>query len=128
MPTASFDRGVLKPDHVVMRELEGEAVLLNLRTETYFGLDEVGTRIWTELAAGGSVDGACEALQEEFEVDPGVLRGDIEKLVSELLGSGLLELAPAEEPLDAVLLNGAVPDGPPGEAAAPTLKVSRSVS
>ena len=128
MPTSSLDRGLRKPEHVVMRELEGEAVLLNLRTETYFGLDEVGTRIWTDLAAGGSVDGACEALEGEFEVDPGVLRRDIETLVSELLGSGLLELAPAEKPLDAVLLDGAVPDGPPGEAAAPTLKVSRSVS
>lgn len=116
MPTPSLDRGLRKPEHVVMRELEGEAVLLNLRTETYFGLDEVGTRIWTELAAAGSVDGACEALEGEFEVDPGVLRRDIETLVSELIEQGLLELAPAEEPLDSALLDGAVPDGPPGEA------------
>lgn len=118
MPAASLDRGLRKPEHVVMRELEGEAVLLDLETETYFGLDEVGTRIWSELAAGASVDGACAALQREFEVEPGVLREDIEKLASELLGRGLLELTPAE----------AVPDGPPGEAAAPTLKLSRSVS
>lgn len=124
----NVDRSVRRPDHVLVRELEGEAVLLNLETETYFGLDEVGTRVWTELAAGASVDAACETLEREFEVEPCELRADIEKLVSELLGSGLLELAPAEEPLDAVLLDGAVPDGPPGEAAAPTVKVSRSVS
>ncbi|PYO19380.1 MAG: hypothetical protein DMD85_18645 [Candidatus Rokuibacteriota bacterium] len=32
---------------VVFRELEGEMVLLNLATGVYFGLDPVGTRIWT---------------------------------------------------------------------------------
>lgn len=81
-----------KPDHVVMRELEGEAVLLDLETEVYFGLDEVGTRVWTELVASGSVEAACGALQREFEVAPAVLRRDVEQLTRRLLETGLLEL------------------------------------
>lgn len=84
-------RTVHKPDHVVMRELEGEAILLNLETERYFGLDEVGTRMWTELVASPSVEGACEALEREFEVEPAVLRRDLEALVAQLVDSGLLE-------------------------------------
>ena len=119
MPTASLERGVLKPDHVVVRELEGEAILLNLETEAYFGLDEVGTRIWSELVASASVEGVCEVLQQEFDVEPSVLRGDVEKLASELLEQGLLE----PEPVD-----GAVPDEPPGEAANRSESVSRSIS
>lgn len=84
-------RTVHKPDHVVMRELEGEAILLNLKTERYFGLDEVGTRMWAELIASPSVEGACEALEREFEVEPAVLRSDLEALVAQLVDSGLLE-------------------------------------
>lgn len=90
MSRACFDANLQKPDHVLLRELDGQAVLLNLETETYFGLDEVGTRMWTELVSGASVDRACQRLQREFDVDPGVLRGDLEALVTELLDAGLL--------------------------------------
>lgn len=85
-------RKVCKPEHVLVRELEGEAILLNLETETYFGLDEIGTRIWAELLANGSLEGACEALEEELDVEPAVLRRDVERLVDELVEKGLLEI------------------------------------
>lgn len=83
---------VYKPEHVLVRELAGEAILLNLETETYFGLDEIGTRIWAELVVTESVEGASEALQGEFDVDQNVLRRDVERLVTELVEKGLLEL------------------------------------
>ncbi|HUP42057.1 MAG TPA: PqqD family protein [Thermoanaerobaculia bacterium] len=92
MPTASVECGVLKPDHVVVRELEGEAILLNLETETYFGLDEVATRMWAALAASGSIERACELLEQEFAVEPDRLRSDVRQLVDELVESGLLAL------------------------------------
>lgn len=82
---------VRKPEHVVMRELDGESILLNLETEKYFGLDEVGTRMWIELLAQPSVEGACEVLEREFDVEPVVLRRDMESLIDQLLESGLLE-------------------------------------
>lgn len=80
-----------KPDRVVARTLEGEAVLLDLESERYFGLDEVGTRMWSELAATGSVTAAFEVLRSEYDVDPAVLRRDLEELASRLVQAGLLE-------------------------------------
>lgn len=74
-----------------MRELEGEAILLNLETERYFGLDEVGTRMWSELVASPSIELACEALEREFEVEPATLRRDVDALIGQLVDSGLLE-------------------------------------
>jgi len=44
-----FDTRLVAPTDVLMRELDGEAVILDLKSETYFGLDDVGTRIWTHL-------------------------------------------------------------------------------
>jgi len=38
----------LLPD-VLSQEVDGETVLLNLNSENYFGLDEIGTRIWQLL-------------------------------------------------------------------------------
>jgi hypothetical protein len=42
--------------------IEGESMLLNLNSEGYFGLDPVGTRMWTQLADSDSIQSAYEAL------------------------------------------------------------------
>jgi len=42
---------VIVPEHVLVRVLDKESVLLNIETERYFGLDETGTRMW-QLVTG----------------------------------------------------------------------------
>jgi hypothetical protein len=42
---ATLNSTLRVPDDVLFRDLDGEAVILNLRTGTYFGLDEVGMRM-----------------------------------------------------------------------------------
>ncbi|MCS6845375.1 MAG: PqqD family protein [Caldilineales bacterium] len=83
------------PDHVVVRELEGEAVLLNLDTETYFGLDEVGTRMWQLLTTLPNAQAAYDALLAEYDVSPQTLADDLRALVQQLLDHGLLAVAEA---------------------------------
>jgi hypothetical protein len=82
---------------VVSRELEGEAVILNLESGTYFGLDVVGTRIWSLLQEDGSLRRAFEEVLQEYEVAPEKLEGDILRLVEELRSKGLVRLGPAGE-------------------------------
>jgi hypothetical protein len=48
------------PQHVMVRVLDNEAVFLNLETEEYFGLDQMGTRMWQLLTAAASIDGAFQ--------------------------------------------------------------------
>ena len=50
------------PEDVVSREVGGEAILLNLATGMYFGLDGIGTEIWTMLAREGTVEAVTNAL------------------------------------------------------------------
>ena len=83
---------VTKPDSVLVRELSGELVLLNLETESYFGLDEVGARIWAALCAAPSNDQACAELAGEFEVDAQTLQKDVAALVERLSESGLVTI------------------------------------
>ena len=83
---------------VVFQEVAGECVLLDLRTEEYFGLDEVGTMIWQSLADGQSVDIIIPRLLETYEVDEATLRGDVDSLLNELQSSGLIvEANPSDE-------------------------------
>jgi len=80
------------PSQVVTRQLDGELVLLNLDTETYFGLDKVGTTMWEALAAAPSVEVAFEQLVAQFDVDEATLRKDLDSLLGQLVESGLVEL------------------------------------
>ncbi|MDX2098964.1 MAG: PqqD family protein [Leptolyngbyaceae cyanobacterium bins.59] len=67
-------------------------MLLNLKSERYFGLDEVGTRIWAVLAETDSIQSAYETLLSEYEVEPAVLQQDLQALLDQLLEQGLIEL------------------------------------
>jgi hypothetical protein len=95
MVAVPFSGRVGVPSHVVVRELDGEAVILNLDTEEYFGLDEVGTSMWNALTTAASIDAACEVLEQEFDVDGATLRGDLGNLVAQLSERGLVDVLEA---------------------------------
>ncbi len=86
-----FQKKAVVPEHVLFRELEGESVLLNIETETYFGLDDVGTRMWNRLIESPSIQLACDALLSEYEVAPETLKKDLTNLLEGLFEQGLLD-------------------------------------
>jgi len=88
--TVALDRIVRVPDDVLFRELQGEAVILNLASSTYFGLDEVGTRIWQLCEAHGSLQVVLDSMQREFDAPDDTLQLDLLTFVDELVSKGLL--------------------------------------
>jgi hypothetical protein len=89
----SFANKITVPSGVLINEIDGESVLLNLGTESYFGLDESGTRMWSALTTSSSIQGAYETLLSEYEVDSNTLRQDLSSLVEKLVENGLLEVS-----------------------------------
>jgi hypothetical protein len=79
------------PEDVVSREVGGEAILLNLATGTYFGLDGIGTEIWTVLTREGTTQAVTSALLAEYDVEESRLRRDIDQFIQQLVHKGLLE-------------------------------------
>jgi hypothetical protein len=77
-------------DDVVFRDLGGEAVILSLHTSTYFGLNEIGTRIWHLIGEHGSMERVVAALLNEYEVDEARLRQDVDRLIRQLHDKGLV--------------------------------------
>lgn len=92
----SFNERASVPGHVLVRFLDKECVLLNLKTERYFGLDETGARMWQLVTTRATIESAYRQLQEEFEVDRGLLRANLTDLVASLSENGLLVLSPAD--------------------------------
>ena len=91
--TLSFDMGLSVPADVLVRELDGESVILNLKSERYFGLDEVGTRMWTALSSCDMIQDAYESLLSEYDVDAEQLRGDLYHLIEQLVEHGLVNVS-----------------------------------
>ena len=78
------------PGDVVFRNLAGEALLVHLGSGTYFGLNEIGTRIWQLLAEHRSTEAVIPYLLKEYDVDESRLRHDLDALVAQLLDKRLV--------------------------------------
>jgi hypothetical protein len=90
--TLSANSRIRAAEGVLVRELDGEAVLLNVNTEQYYGLDEVGARLWAVLTQAESLQAALDQLLGEYEVEADVLRRDVEALAADLLAQGLIRV------------------------------------
>ncbi|HJT66861.1 MAG TPA: PqqD family protein [Pyrinomonadaceae bacterium] len=89
----SFADRVKVPEGVLISQLQDESVILNLDSERYFGLDNVGTRILTVLTNSDSIQAAYDSLLAEYDVDHTVLRQDLLALIENLLQQGLVQVS-----------------------------------
>jgi hypothetical protein len=83
--------------HQVSCELSGEAVILNLQSGVYYGLNRVGARIWNLLQKPITLDGLQTVVLKEFDVDTARCVDDLNVLVQELLRHGLIEIRASAE-------------------------------
>ncbi|HYP48842.1 MAG TPA: PqqD family protein [Thermoleophilaceae bacterium] len=82
------------PD-VVHQQLEGEIVLVHLRTNRIYSLNRSGGRVWELLGAGRDRAGILDQLQQEFAVAREELEREVDSLFERLSAQGL---ASREEP------------------------------
>jgi len=83
-------------EQVLFQEIEGECVLLDIAAEQYFGLDDVGTRIWQLLVDKGDTAEVLAQLKLDYKVDESTLREDLAKLIEDLRSEGLVRVEPSE--------------------------------
>ena len=86
---------VRRATHQTSADLGDERVLLNARTGTYYGLDDVGSRIWELLDEPRTVAGLRDRLLEEYDVDRETCAEHVEELLAELLEAGLIAVEAA---------------------------------
>jgi coenzyme PQQ synthesis protein D (PqqD) len=90
----SFSDRVKIPDDVLISKLQEESVILNLDSERYFGLDDVGTRFLSALTTSESIEAAYEKLAKEYDVDGQLLRNDLLELIENLAAQGIISINP----------------------------------
>lgn len=83
---------VVFPEHILGEEVDGEFVLLDVKGGGYYGLNEVGSRIWSLLREGRALADVVTTLLEEYDVSEDRLRSDIVRFLSVMHSRGLLEV------------------------------------
>lgn len=90
MSAMRFRKLTPSPD-VLMQTVVGESVLLDLRSQKYFGLNEVGTRAWQLLRDTGDAGAVHARLAREYDVAGDQLERDLDELFARLLRAGLVD-------------------------------------
>jgi len=75
---------------VLTQEVGGETVILDLKSESYFGLDEVGTRIWQLLQEQEDIQTITTTMLNEYDVEEEQLEKDIQNLLTQLNKAGIV--------------------------------------
>ena len=78
---------------VIVTELDGEAVLLNLETKLYFSLNATGVAIWKLLEEGLTLGQIGERLIQEYDVTPEKAQQCVLDLVNQLNDEKLIRVA-----------------------------------
>ena len=89
----SLNSRVRIQDDVLFQELQGEAVLLNLKTGVYLGLDQLGTKIWQLLQEDGALSKVMEVILQEYDVTQEKFAQDLLGLVGQMEQQGLVEVS-----------------------------------
>jgi hypothetical protein len=90
--TISIDAVISAAEGQVFSNLDGQIAILNLKTGMYYGLDEIGARIWNLIQEPASISSIRDILLEEYDVEPEQCAIDLLDLVEELAAAGLVKL------------------------------------
>lgn len=91
-PSEAGGRELRPDDDVVSRRLEDEVVLVHLRTNRMYTLNETGARLWELLKEGRGRAEIEDRLLQEFAVERDQLEEEVERIVSLLSREGLVSV------------------------------------
>ena len=81
----------LRVDEITWREIDGDLVVLDLSSSTYFTANASGSLLMKQLAEEQTPDQLIEALVAAFDIPEQLAQQDVERFVDELDRRGMLE-------------------------------------
>ena len=87
----TLDTVVVQSSDLLDCELDQDLVLMSVENGTYYGLNEIGKRIWQAMATPISVQALCEQLQQQFEVESEACEAEVMNYLRTLVVEGLIQ-------------------------------------
>ncbi|WP_346355427.1 lasso peptide biosynthesis PqqD family chaperone [Azotosporobacter soli] len=87
-----MDTIVVQIEGLVAADMDGEKVMLNITTGKYFGLDQVGSRIWELIETPCAVYEIIQSLRLDYEVHEETCQKDVLTFLGLLQIRGLITI------------------------------------
>ncbi len=87
------DRLLVKSEDSLVSDMDGEKVMLSVRTGKYYNLGQVGGRIWELLGKPSTLAEITQILTEEYDVDRDVCEQQVRSFLQQLYQEGLIREA-----------------------------------
>lgn len=88
----SQDTHIRRRPPVLSTEVEDLVVMMDMENGLYFGLDEIGTDIWRQLATPITVRELVADLSQRYAADRDIIERDVEKLLLSMAEHGLIDI------------------------------------
>ena len=96
--TLSLRSHVRAAPEQVSSDVAGETVILELGRGMYYGLADVGSRVWHLLREPRTVGEIRDVVVSEYDVEPERAGTDLLSLLAEMQARGLVEVRDEEDP------------------------------
>lgn len=87
---------IKRASDLITSEIDGETVMLSIENGKYYGLNSVGSRIWTLLEIPRTADELCNLLMDEFEVKSKECEQDVLQYLNTLANDNLVKIMDAK--------------------------------
>lgn len=101
MTTITSDTVLQHSDAFVTATVDDALVMMSLEKGSYYGLDEIGSQIWTRLVEPTRIADLCEALAARYEAPRAQIETDVKAFLQELLDEGMVQIVSSGEAADA---------------------------
>lgn len=91
----SIDSVVTATKNHVSCALDEESAILNMEKSVYYGMNAVGTRVWTLVQQPRSIRAIRDTIVDEYDVSPAQCENDLLPLLEQMKAEGLLEISNA---------------------------------
>jgi hypothetical protein len=81
----------LRADGVVWREVEGEVIVLDLQSGTYFAVNASAGTLWQALAGGATRPALIDTLTASWSISHEQAAGDVDAFLADCVSNDLLE-------------------------------------
>ncbi len=86
------DTLIQRRNDLLFNEIDGEVVMLSIENGEYYGMDQVGSRIWNSLEHPVSFQDLLDKITREFDVDTEQAKTDSIRFLEKLRDKKLISL------------------------------------
>ena len=90
METINLKTTIKRNPEMVTSNIDGEIVMMSIDHGEYYGLDEIGSRIWELLENPMTIEHLIDILVEEFEVNKETCTSDTLEFLNDLAQKNII--------------------------------------